>query len=198
MNTDGIARSLLRTTLSVVGKKHLRRSASKNAHALGKIDFLQNRQQCSAAPVLFPGVNLENPGLNVSPQELLHSYKPSQKKHLTPNYGVASLFKMLTYSRVCCAFSSARALSLNVICIFEMACSEKIAACCARSNGVNAVFDQQKACIFIGLWSLSRTSLDKSGDNGRDIVLPLFDRAGLRAIRGRLFGSLIMSRNFEA
>jgi len=47
------------------------------------------------------------------------------KKHLTPNYGVASLFKMLTYSRICCAFSSARALSLNVICIFEMACSKK-------------------------------------------------------------------------
>jgi hypothetical protein len=25
--------------------------------------------------------------------------------HLTPNDGVASLFKMLTYSHVCCAFS---------------------------------------------------------------------------------------------
>jgi hypothetical protein len=46
------------------------------------------------------------------------------KIHLTPNYGVASLFKMLTYSHVCSAFSSARALSLNVICIFEMACSQ--------------------------------------------------------------------------
>jgi hypothetical protein len=45
------------------------------------------------------------------------------KIHLTPNYGVANLFKMLTYSHVCCAFSSARALSLNVIFIFEMACS---------------------------------------------------------------------------
>ena len=28
---------------------------------------------------------------------------------------------MLTYYRVCCAFSSARALSLNVICIFKIA-----------------------------------------------------------------------------
>jgi len=45
------------------------------------------------------------------------------KIHLMPNYGVARLFKMLTYSHVCCAFSSARALFLNVICIFEMACS---------------------------------------------------------------------------
>jgi alanine-synthesizing transaminase len=33
---------------------------------------------------------------------------------------------MLTYSHVCCPFSSARALSLNVICIFEMACSKLI------------------------------------------------------------------------
>jgi hypothetical protein len=30
---------------------------------------------------------------------------------------------MLTYSDVCCALSSARALSLNAIFIFEMACS---------------------------------------------------------------------------
>ena len=45
------------------------------------------------------------------------------KIHLTPNYGVASLFKMLTYSHVCSAFSSARALSLNVICTFEIACN---------------------------------------------------------------------------
>jgi len=47
---------------------------------------------------------------------------------LTPNYSVASLFKLLTYSHVCSAFSSARApeyrdiaklnLLLNVICIF--------------------------------------------------------------------------------
>ena len=48
------------------------------------------------------------------------------KMYLTPNYGVASLFKMLTYSHVCCAFSSARALSLNVICIFEMACKQGV------------------------------------------------------------------------
>ena len=44
------------------------------------------------------------------------------KTHLTTNYRVASLFKMLTYPHVCCAFSSARALSLNVIYIFETAC----------------------------------------------------------------------------
>ncbi len=31
------------------------------------------------------------------------------KIHLTPNYCVADLLKMLTYSRVCSAFSSARA-----------------------------------------------------------------------------------------
>ena len=53
------------------------------------------------------------------------SLQAISKKHLTPNgpaeSGIAGLFKMLTYSHVCCAFSSARALSLNVICIFEMA-----------------------------------------------------------------------------
>jgi hypothetical protein len=43
------------------------------------------------------------------------------KIHLTLNYGVADLLKMLTYYRVCSAFSSARALWLNVICIFEIA-----------------------------------------------------------------------------
>jgi len=37
------------------------------------------------------------------------------KPHLTPKYGVASFFEMLTYYRVCCAFSSTRALSLDVI-----------------------------------------------------------------------------------
>jgi hypothetical protein len=31
---------------------------------------------------------------------------------------------MLTYSRVCCAFSSIRASSLSVICIFEIASSK--------------------------------------------------------------------------
>jgi hypothetical protein len=36
---------------------------------------------------------------------------------------------MLTYSHVCCAFSSARALSLNAICIFEMAFSCLIFKC---------------------------------------------------------------------
>ena len=45
------------------------------------------------------------------------------KIHLTPNYGVVDLLKMLTYFRVCSAFSSARALSLSVICIFEIASS---------------------------------------------------------------------------
>jgi hypothetical protein len=48
------------------------------------------------------------------------SLEPISKIHLTPNYGVADLLKMLTDSSVCCAFSSARALSLNVICIFEI------------------------------------------------------------------------------
>jgi len=46
------------------------------------------------------------------------------KRHLPPNGRVASLFKMLTCSHVCCAFSSARALSLNVIYLFEMACNK--------------------------------------------------------------------------
>ena len=45
----------------------------------------------------------------------------TSKMHLTPNDGVASRFKMLIYAHVYCAFSSARALSLNVIYIFEMA-----------------------------------------------------------------------------
>jgi hypothetical protein len=58
--------------------------------------------------------------MNVPFERMLQAFS---KIHLTPNYGVASLFKMLTYSHVCCAFSSARALSLNVICIFEIACS---------------------------------------------------------------------------
>jgi hypothetical protein len=35
---------------------------------------------------------------------------------------------MLTYSHVCSAFSSARALSLNVICIFEMTCMSQLGA----------------------------------------------------------------------
>ena len=45
---------------------------------------------------------------------------------------------MLTRSHVCCAFSSARALSLNVICIFEMACSKPISSVgmFLRYNGV--------------------------------------------------------------
>ena len=37
------------------------------------------------------------------------------KPHLRPNSCVASLFKMLTYYRVCCAFSSAYALLLSLI-----------------------------------------------------------------------------------
>ena len=35
--------------------------------------------------------------------------------HLTSNGCVADLLKMLTYARVCCAFSSAGALPLKVI-----------------------------------------------------------------------------------
>jgi hypothetical protein len=38
--------------------------------------------------------------------------------HLTPNGFVVSLLKMLTYSRVCCAFASAHALPLGVIYYF--------------------------------------------------------------------------------
>jgi len=41
------------------------------------------------------------------------------------NHPVASLFKMFTYFLVCSAFSSARALCLNEIRIFEMACKLK-------------------------------------------------------------------------
>jgi len=41
------------------------------------------------------------------------------KPHLTPRYGVASFFEMLKYYRVCCAFSSTRALSLDAIWGFE-------------------------------------------------------------------------------
>jgi hypothetical protein len=41
------------------------------------------------------------------------------ESHLKLNGCVASLFKMLTYYRVCCAFSSARALPLNLIWGFE-------------------------------------------------------------------------------
>ena len=57
------------------------------------------------------------------------SLQAISKIHLTLNYSVASLFKRLTYSHVCCAFSSVRAFlsrrfrreSLNVSWIFEMA-----------------------------------------------------------------------------
>ncbi len=38
--------------------------------------------------------------------------------HLTLNSGVADLLKMLTYFDVCCAFASAGALLLSVICYF--------------------------------------------------------------------------------
>ena len=41
--------------------------------------------------------------------------------HLTPNSCVVSLLKMLTYCRVCSAFSSTHALLLNVIYIFKIA-----------------------------------------------------------------------------
>jgi hypothetical protein len=41
------------------------------------------------------------------------------KPHIRPNSCVANLFKMLTYYRVCCAFSSVCALLLNLIQGFE-------------------------------------------------------------------------------
>jgi hypothetical protein len=41
------------------------------------------------------------------------------KPRLTLNNGVAALFKMLTYCKICCAFSSGGALLLNVIQGFE-------------------------------------------------------------------------------
>jgi hypothetical protein len=44
--------------------------------------------------------------------------KPITKMHLTPNSFVANLLKMLTYSCVCCAFSSTHALLLDVIYYF--------------------------------------------------------------------------------
>lgn len=42
------------------------------------------------------------------------------KPHLTPNNGVVDLLKMLTYSHVCCAFSSAHAMFLGAIWSFEI------------------------------------------------------------------------------
>jgi hypothetical protein len=39
--------------------------------------------------------------------------EPISKMHLTLNSCVTNLLKMLTYYRVCCAFSSAGALLLN-------------------------------------------------------------------------------------
>ena len=50
------------------------------------------------------------------------SLKVISKMHLTSNYGVAGLCKMLMYSPVWCAFTSARALSLKVSYFFEMIC----------------------------------------------------------------------------
>ena len=37
------------------------------------------------------------------------------KPHLTSNYGVEALLKILTYTNVCCVSSSTHALSLDVI-----------------------------------------------------------------------------------
>jgi hypothetical protein len=48
-----------------------------------------------------------------------NSLEAVSKPHLTLNNGVAVLFKMLTYSHVCCAFSSACALFLSAIRGFE-------------------------------------------------------------------------------
>ena len=39
----------------------------------------------------------------------------ADKPHIRPNSCVANLFKMLTYYRVCCAFSSVCALLLSLI-----------------------------------------------------------------------------------
>jgi hypothetical protein len=44
--------------------------------------------------------------------------EPIPKMHLTLNSGVTDLLKMLKYSNVCYAFSSADALLLSVICYF--------------------------------------------------------------------------------
>ena len=53
------------------------------------------------------------------------------KPHLSPDGSVAGLLKMLTYFRVCCAFSSACALPSNLIWSFETAsilsCQESFA-----------------------------------------------------------------------
>jgi len=44
--------------------------------------------------------------------------EPISKMHLTLNSCVTDLLKMLTYYPACCAFSSAAALLLRVICYF--------------------------------------------------------------------------------
>jgi len=51
------------------------------------------------------------------------------KPRLRPDSCVASLFKMLTYSSVCCAFSSACALLSDLIRGFEMASRQKDYTC---------------------------------------------------------------------
>jgi hypothetical protein len=86
---------------------------------------------------------------------LKHYREAISKIYLTSNYGVADLLKMLTYYRVCCAFSSVRAipavivagLSLNGVCIFEIVSGmaqtksgfsqrpKKIHALCQRGGG---------------------------------------------------------------
>jgi hypothetical protein len=42
------------------------------------------------------------------------------KPYLTPKYGVVSFFEMLTYFRVCSAFSSTHALMMDVIWSFKI------------------------------------------------------------------------------
>ncbi|MCU0600831.1 MAG: hypothetical protein MUE70_16405 [Desulfobacterales bacterium] len=41
--------------------------------------------------------------------------EPNSKRHLRLDVSVADLLKMLTYAHVCCAFSSACALTSNLI-----------------------------------------------------------------------------------
>ena len=50
--------------------------------------------------------------------------EPISTIRLTPDGGVICRFKMLTYSRVCCAFSSTDALPSNPIHIFEIGSSK--------------------------------------------------------------------------
>jgi len=52
-------------------------------------------------------------------KQYYQSAEPISKRHLSLDIGVAVLLKMLTYFHVCCAFSSACALTSNLIRHFE-------------------------------------------------------------------------------